>query len=418
MSLKFFQNQYFSCINCGKCCGAWEVPITQDEKDKIEKLDIPGHAPGKNKYFIRNRKIRGIYFIRKKGKQCVFLDSDNLCLIHKHHGEKAKPLACRTYPLDIFNWQDNVTSASFRYDCPGVSSQNGRKISSLAHDISSIAKELGRKRKFATAEYSWKLKTSLKNIRIVAGAYRNFILDTRFRPSIRIFAAAKLIEFHSAPENSGDITEAGDFFSHDSIELVKRSIPTLESLISGAGALNFHQKMVFRYILSGFIRSDEENALRFLPLARLSRVKSILKFSLGSGSLDKISGHLPDTSSSDPMESVRGMEWEENAFDLYWNYLGSKLDSLHFCGYPCLNMSFEEGMRHLLMTYPVTAYLSALLAKSDNRKNAVKKDVAEALSLIDHTFSRSPFFTIRHVRKMTKSLCSENILPAILKPLP
>lgn len=418
MSLKFFQNQYFSCKNCGKCCGAWEVPVTQDEKDKMEKLDIPGHTPGENKYFIRNRKIRGIYFIRKKEKHCVFLDSDNLCLIHKHHGEKAKPLACRTYPLDIFNWQDNVTSASLRYDCPGVSSQDGRKISSLAHDISSIAKELGRKRKFATAEYNSKLKTSLKNIRIVSEAYRNFILDARFRPAIRIFAAAKLIEFHSEPENSGDITEAGNFFSHDSIELVKRSIPTLESIISGAGVPNFHQKMVFRYILSGFIRSDEENALRFLPVARLSRVKSILKFSLGSGSLDKISGHLPDTSSSDPVESVRGMEWEENAFDLYWNYLGSKLDSLHFCGYPCLNMTFEEGMRHLLITYPVLAYLSALLAKSDKRKTAGRKDVAAALTLIDHTFSRSPFFTIRHVRRMTKSLCSETMLGTILKPLP
>ncbi len=418
MSLKFYQNQYFSCINCGKCCGLWEVPITQDEKERIEKLKIPGHALRDDKYFIKSRKLCGIYLIRKKDKHCVFLDSDKLCLIHKYHGEKAKPIACRTYPLDIFNWQDDVTTASLRYDCPAVVLQNGKKISALAKDIGSIAKELGRKRKFATAEYNPKLKTSLKNMRLVAAAYRDFILDTRFRPSVKILAAAKLIEFHSKPENSSDITDAGDFFSRDAVELVKRSIPDLETIISGAGALNFHEKMVFRYILSGFIRSDEEHALKFLPVAKLSRVKSILKFSLGSGSLDKISGHLPDTSCNDPMEAAEGMEWEENAFDLYWNYVGSKLDSLHFCGYPCLNLSFEEGIQHLLITYPALAYLSALLAKSDKRKTIGKKDVADALSLIDHTFSRSPFFAIRHVRKMTRSLCSENVLAPILKPLP
>jgi Fe-S-cluster containining protein len=418
MSLKFFQNQYFSCINCGKCCGAWEVPITQDEKDKIEKLNIPGVSPKESKYFTKSRKLNGIYHITKKGKHCVFLGSDKLCLIHKHHGEKAKPLACRTYPLDIFNWQDNVTTASLRYDCPAVALQNGKKITALAQDINSIAKELNRKRKFATAEYNPKLKTGLKNIRTVAAAYKNFILDTRFRPAIKIFAAANLIEFHSKPENSSDITGAGDFFGRDAIELVKRSIPTLETLISEASTLNFHQRMMLRYILSGFIRSDDESALKFLPVARLSRVKSILKFSLGSGSLDKISGHLPDTSRCDPLEAVKGMEWDENALDLYWNYLGSKLDSLHFCGYPCLNLSFEEGMQHLLITYPALAYLAALLAKSDKRKNIGKKDVAEALSLIDHTFSRSPFFAIRHVRKMTQSLCSKSTMAQIMKPLP
>ena len=224
MSLKFYQNQYFSCINCGKCCGPWEVPITQDEKEKIEKLKIPGHVSSVDTYFIKSRKIRGIYLIRKKDKHCVFLDSDKLCLIHKHHGEKAKPIACRTYPLDIFNWQDDVTTASLRYDCPAVVLQNGKKISALAKDIGSIAKELGRKRKFATAEYNPKLKTSLKNMRLVAAAYRDFILDTRFRPSTRILAAAKLIEFHSKPENSSDITEAGDFFGRDAAELVIRRL--------------------------------------------------------------------------------------------------------------------------------------------------------------------------------------------------
>ena len=418
MSLKFFQEQYLTCKNCGKCCGIWEIPITQSEKERIEKLSIPGIDFSENRFFEKKRKHKGLYLIRKNDGHCVFLGGDNLCVIHKAHGEKVKPLACRIYPLDIFNWEDGTVSASLRYDCPGVSSEKGRKINCFSSEINSMAKELSQKRLLAGASYGRKLKTKLSNLRIIATSYKNFLLDTRFRPAMRIFAAAKLIEFHSRPENASDIIDAGSFFSKDAMELVKRSIPDLEQIVSESKPLNLHEKMIFRFITGSFIRSDEEYAMKFLPFARFSRVKEILKFSLGSGSMGKLSGRLPDTSAMDPLEAVKGMKWDENALEIYWNYIGSKLESMHFCGFPCLGFTFEEGMRHLAITYPVLASISALAAKADKRGNITRDDVAMALSVIDHTFSRSHLFKINYVRKMTDILCTENALASLLKDLP
>ncbi len=418
MPLKFFPEQFFTCKNCGKCCGIWEVPITQEEKDRLEALSLPDIDFKEDRFFAKDRKHKTLYTIRKKDGHCVFLDSDKLCVIHRKYGEKVKPLACRIYPFDIINWEDDVTSASLRYDCPGVSSQSGKRITSFNSEISSMAKELSRKRKFAGATYSRRIKTKLGNIRIVSSAYRNFLLDTRFRPGMRIFAAAKLLEFHSRPENAADILEAGSFFSKDAMALVKRSIPDLEAIITAAHPLNLHEKMIFRFIIGAFIRSDEEYAMKILPFARLSRVKEILKFSLGSGSLGKLCRQLPETPGIDPIEAAKGMKWDDGALDIYWNYLGSKLDSMHFCGFPCLGFTFEEGMRHLVLSYPVLASLSALIAKSENRQNITKEDVSRALSVMDHTFSRSHLFAVGYVRKMTEILCTENALASLLQTLP
>ncbi|HCE42429.1 MAG TPA: hypothetical protein DET40_02645 [Lentisphaeria bacterium] len=418
MSIKFFQEQYFTCINCGKCCGIWEIPITQSEKERLEKLAVPGIDFSENRFFEKNKKHKGLYLIGKKDGHCVFLGGDNLCVIHKAHGEKVKPLACRIYPFDIFNWEDETSSTSLRYDCPGVTSEKGRKINCFGPEINSMAGELSKKRKLADASYNRKLKPKLSKLRIIASSYKNFLLDTRFRPSIRIFAAAKLIEFHSRPENASDIVDAGNFFSKDAMELVKRSIPDLENIISAAKPLNLHEKMIFRFIIGSFIRSDEEYAMKFLPFARISRVKEILKFSLGSGSMGKLSGNLPDISGIDSIEAVKGMKWDEDALDVYWNYIGSKLESMHFCGSPCLGFTFEEGMRHLVISYPVLTSISALAARADKRGNITREDVTKALSVIDHTFARSHLFAINYVRKMTDILCTENALAAMLKDLP
>ncbi|GEM_PF-1270840 len=418
MPLKFFTEQYFICKNCGKCCGIWDVPVTQEEKDRIEKLAIPGIDFSKEKVFSKNRRHKGLYVINKKNGNCIFLDPDRLCLIHKHHGEKAKPITCRLYPFDIINWEDDVTSASLRYDCPGVCSQKGKKICAFSTDINALAKELYKKRKFSDASYSRKLKPKLAKLRIIAEAYKNFLLDTRFRPSIRILAAAKLIEFHSRPENASDILEAGSFFSRDSMELVKRSTRDLEKILAEPAKLNYHERMIFRFLVGSFIRSDEEYAMKILPFERLSRVKAILKFSLGSGSLGKLCGQFPETSGNDPLEVVKGIKWDEDALDIYWNYVGSKLESMHFCGFPCLGLTFEEGMQHLIISYPVLASLSAMLAKADNRSSISKDDVSKSLIVMDHTFSRSHLFAIGYVKKMTSILCTESVLASLLKPLP
>jgi Fe-S-cluster containining protein len=72
---------------------------------------------------------------------CVFLDEDNRCMIHAKHGEDTKPLACRIFPFSVRpvtgGWQ-----ASLRFDCPSVTSSQGRPIVHYRPWLAGLAERL------------------------------------------------------------------------------------------------------------------------------------------------------------------------------------------------------------------------------------------------------------------------------------
>lgn len=406
--------QNYSCITCGKCCRLWDVPVTKTEKEKIEKLKISG-LPAEIKKCFRPDRKRKIFLIEKHRGKCVFLNEDNLCLIHKVHGEAAKPLACRLYPFDVFNWKDGAISASFRFDCPAVAQFKGKKIISYKDPINSFARELSKSGIQAYAVYSKKLNPGLYKLRIIASAYQNFLINSSIKPSIRVCAAARLLEFHSNRKNSRDISKAGRSFIDNAGQLVKRSINDLQSEIDSAGKLNIRQRIIFRYILSGFLRSDEDVALKFSITGRVSRAKKLLDFCLGQGMPKNICRDFPVDSQVDPLQVLSEAELSETALNPYWNYLGSKFASLHFCGYPVKELTFEEGIRQMLITYPVVVSFASAIALNGQRRTIEESDVSNALMFVDHTFSRSPFFALKHVRRIIRELCGKNTFAAILK---
>jgi len=89
------KDQSYSCLNCGKCCRLWDVPVTTAEKDRISGLAIKGLPIPIEECFVRDAKRKNVFLIRKKDGNCIFFDEKNYCRIHSAHGEKVKPLACR-----------------------------------------------------------------------------------------------------------------------------------------------------------------------------------------------------------------------------------------------------------------------------------------------------------------------------------
>lgn len=67
------------CIKCGKCCG-YIVPITKNEKIKIEK-------------YIQEKKINSIKRnFTKKYIDCKFLNNENECIIYD-----VRPSICKNF---------------------------------------------------------------------------------------------------------------------------------------------------------------------------------------------------------------------------------------------------------------------------------------------------------------------------------
>ncbi|WP_457550800.1 YkgJ family cysteine cluster protein [Archaeoglobus sp.] len=70
---------------CGKCCYNTEMPLTEEDIARIEKLGF------KREDFTI--KVNGIYRLRNVNGKCFFLDEDNRCKIYDY-----RPLGCRIYP--------------------------------------------------------------------------------------------------------------------------------------------------------------------------------------------------------------------------------------------------------------------------------------------------------------------------------
>lgn len=410
--LHYYEDQRYQCLFCGKCCGLWDVAIRKSEKESIEKLAIPGFNFIERDCFESFKK--NFFLIKKIDGRCVLLDEENRCLIHKHCGFEAKPLACRLYPFEVFNWTDESVSAALRFDCPAAALGEGEKISSFDKFFLSISQEFSKQRRNAYATYGETLDPGLRKIRIITRGYESFLLDDKLAAVTRLFAAARLIEFHEATVNRSDVAEADEQFMANAKSFVSRSVDDLEMALAAAHELNLNHRVLFRYLVSGYARIDEEVSSRFYGFGRLSRAKSILLFSLGKGSLRKLGENYPDSNGLDPLKIAEDLVLDDSAERPYWRFLASKLSSLHFCGSPTFKFTFEHGMRHLLLTYPVTMAFASLRAASERRDAVTDHDVSAGVAITDHTFSRSPFFKLRHVKKMMRTLCSQSVFPSLL----
>ena len=134
-SFNYYPDQSWTCTGCGKCCTMWDIPVTLEEKERIEKLNIPGFDFKNEQFFIPDKHFRHLFLIRKRDNKCIFLGDDGLCIIHKLHGEPVKALACRLYPFHILKWEDGSPSVSFRFDCVAVSSCTRKKRQTFSLSI-------------------------------------------------------------------------------------------------------------------------------------------------------------------------------------------------------------------------------------------------------------------------------------------
>lgn len=354
--------------------------------------------------------------IKKIGSRCVFLGGDGLCAIHKHHGEKVKALACRLYPFHILKWDDGSASASLRFDCVAVSENRGKPLCGHLGQMRDFASELDKGGRRSKATYSKSFNTSTKALRSVAEAYKAILFERDISMGAKLNFTARLLDFHVDPANRQDIIHPQLEFEKDSVRYIRDHREDLEFTVLSAARPDKLLNMVFNYILSGFARVDEEVLLSGSFISgRLRRAWAILKFILDKGSLRDLGADYPDTKGLGPLNSMAKTKIETQTEIVLKRYMAVQLESLHFCGNPGLSLTFEEGMRHLLLAYPMIVACASLYAESKGLQEISPHCAASAVRIIDHTFYHSPFFSLLHVKKMTKWLTGKENFPKILR---
>ena len=92
----------FDCRRCGACCrGPRGQVITPDEHAHLRGFDWEDDGDRFASGPIARHDNQGILRLEAPGGQCIFLDTDNACLVHKRLGFEHKPLRCQLFPYRI-----------------------------------------------------------------------------------------------------------------------------------------------------------------------------------------------------------------------------------------------------------------------------------------------------------------------------
>ena len=102
---------HHTCRMCAHSCANYDVMLTEQEAHRLSLgvwrpllQDVPDDMP-----LVMLDGATGQYMLNKRADgRCVFLDVDNLCIIHKEAGPRVKPTACQFFPLHAVQAPDGI----------------------------------------------------------------------------------------------------------------------------------------------------------------------------------------------------------------------------------------------------------------------------------------------------------------------
>jgi lysine-N-methylase len=132
----------WDCHGCGRCCRAVIVPLSEADLARLRSQRWDQHPD-----------FRGVRIVVRQGlgkkryrlalgaeNQCVFLTAAGRCRIHELHGEAAKPLLCRMFPLQLVPLE-GYTFVTLRRHCPSAAADLGRTLEEQLAGIRQLAQQ-------------------------------------------------------------------------------------------------------------------------------------------------------------------------------------------------------------------------------------------------------------------------------------
>jgi len=390
MKLKFHPEmlrlQKYSCNNCVHCCKSALVPITQQEREKIEKQQDWRAELGVDELFIKHRATGdwGWALAKRSNSSCVFLDKDNLCLIHKKRGLRAKPIACKLYPF-VLNPFDDSIRVGLRFDCPTVCRSEGQDLSDYLPELQRYAKHL--------ADSSWensplpeiypKQQISPVTIDAINDALLK-IIDSNAVPLVErlqwirgFIEHLALIKWSKITDQTGqeliNMIHSGVFVEQNRKPLNRQAIKGKPRKMLGQFFFLLAQPTII--VRTGTIGW-------FIDLHRRIRITRQMRLlGLTSGPLPKIQPDWPDCDMSE-LETSFG-EWSKKVQRILSRYLTCRIASFGYCGPAFYGYSITEGLESLLWALVTIGWLMRIEALKAGRKHIVSADAIETLKKID-----------------------------------
>src|SRR6516162_6903964 len=129
--------QNWDCHVCGTCCKEYQVPVTDEERRRLEDQGWASDPEIGGRPLFKKRGpwwSRRYYLNHRPDGSCVFLSEQGRCRVHERFGYETKPLPCRLFPFVLVPTGDHW-SVGVRFACPSAALNKGRAVPEHQADL-------------------------------------------------------------------------------------------------------------------------------------------------------------------------------------------------------------------------------------------------------------------------------------------
>ena len=402
--------QQYHCICCGRGCRSFLVAVRPDERQRIAKLADWPAIIGTERLFVRHPTARKLGFglAKRPDGRCVFLDDNNLCIIHKRFGLAAKPLACQLFPF-VLTPVAGKLHVGLRFDCPGVIANEAGNLRDYARQLKQLANKL-----VTPAIEQLPLPPLLPGQHVapdtflaVNDALLHIVtsdalpLTQRLHWLYRFASHLKMVKWKNvAPDDAPDLLA---MFKGATLAELQNTTPSASQAPSTAGGhsaptLHFPLPHKPRRLLgqiffclcqpTTIVTAPERNTLPRRIRDRLTRLRHMRQMGHTKGTLPKIQPHWPDIDLA-TLEPSFG-PWPDDVQSLVSRHLLCRLAGMGYCGHNFYNYSLLEGLHTLILALVTLGYTMRIEAAKDNRHHLTLSDAQAAILTIDGNLGYSP----------------------------
>ena len=401
--------QNWDCHSCTDCCRI-EAAVGDDEKQRIEKLDLAGDPEmAAGPWFERKGwgwSRRWVLKHRPDGS-CVFLTASHRCRLHERFGADAKPFACRLFPFLLIP-AGNHWRVGMRYACPSAAANKGRPLTEhageLMHLTPLLEQHVGRSGDTAPPpalqvgqQVPWPDVLRMVQALVEIVQNRGSRLERRLRQCLALAHVCRQARLENL--SGGKLSE----FLQVVRTGVDGEVPRNAADVQPPGWIG---RLLFRTMLAIFARRDLGLHQGPATRSRLGRLRSGWRFVRGRGPVPRVNSALPDTT-FEAVESCPALPPEID--ETLERYYLVKLQSLQFCGPPNFDLPFWAGLESLVLTLPMILWLARALTPL-----APLPAVDKALLLVDDHFGGNPILGFRLIRFFLRTLSERGELEKLV----
>jgi lysine-N-methylase len=397
--------QNWDCHSCGDCCRQLEAVITDEEKQRLEMLDLSGDPEiAAGPWFVsRGWLAKGWALRRRLDGSCVFLTSANRCRLHERFGAESKPFVCRLFPFILIP-AGNHWRVGLRFACPSSAGNNGRPLtdhqSALVQFSHLLEKHVGQTGDSAPTpplqpgqQVPWDDLIRFVQALMEIVEDRGDRLERRLRKCVALSRLCRQARFENV--TGGRLTE----FLHVVRSGLDSDVPRTAAEAPPPGWIG---RVLFRTLLAVYARKDLGQYRGPATRSSFGRLLSGWRFVRGKGPVPRVNTLLPATT----FEEIEKLPALPKEFDeTLERYYLVKLSSLQFCGPANFDLPFWDGLQSLLLTMPMICWLTkAFSLPVYNPGLSALSAVEKAIFLVDDHFGGNPILGAMHNRFFVRTL--------------